>query len=330
MEVTEVDFFEEFLPSLAVLARLAYTQDVTFLPGLSGTLEQALKVLPENPLLRAMGAGAIDRLNSFVEAGSFDLILATSPVAAAAASELPSGSGPPVASVVCAFSVRGLWLHPGTDLYFVATSEVRDDLVVAGIPYSRVVVSGVPSVVPVRDESRQSARRQAGVADRFTAVLGAAGHTAVDVRQIAKVLAEHGIQAVVGQGRDDRDSRRMDALAETSAMVKVWDVGGTGTVHLVADVVCARAGGSLLLESICSGVPTVIYNRFAGGETASVDFLLNAGASLLARDEADAIEKVRYLSSHPLRLAQMTSAAGSVGSNNAVKLVGDRLAALIR
>jgi processive 1,2-diacylglycerol beta-glucosyltransferase len=330
MEVREVDFFEEFLPSLAVLARLAYTQDAAFFPGVSGALGQALRVLPENPVLQALGAGALDRLGSFVEAGAFDLILATSPVAAAVAAELPCGSGPPVVSVVCAFSVVGLWSHPGIDLYFVGTSEVRDDLVVAGTPYSRVVVSGVPSVVPVCHESRQSVRRQTGVADRFTVLLGAAGYTAVDVRHIAKVLAEQGIQTVVVPGRDDRDSHRMESLAEANAMVKVRDVGADGTVHLIADVVCARAGGGLLLESICSGVPTVIYNRVASGETASVDFLLNAGSSLLARDEADAIEKVRYLSSHPHRLAQMASAAGLVGSNSAVRLVGDRLAALIR
>jgi processive 1,2-diacylglycerol beta-glucosyltransferase len=326
-DVTEVDFFEQYLPGIAVLARLSYTQDAQFIPQLSGTLEAASAGFSESPVVQALMHGGIGHIGSEIGRGGYDLVVVTSPVGAAAICEVPRTQRPPVVAVLPAFSVKGTWIHPGCDLYFVATKEVREDLVMAGIPYTRIVVSGIPSEVTQRQSSRAEFRKRAGVVDRFTVVLGGAGHSSADVRFIAATLARHGIQVVAVPGREARVVRQLHRLAESNALLHVIESREESRAVLLADVVLARAGGQVLLEAVCGGVPSIIYNPVASQESANVDFLVNAGTSLLSRDDDDSVEKVRFLSGHPDRLAQMTEATCSVGRNNVSKLVTDRLAA---
>lgn len=171
---------------------------------------------------------------------------------------------------------------------------------------------------------------RAGLAERFTVVLGRAGYSQADVKGIAAALVGRGIQVVVERGQDSRADRQVGVLAATSHLLSVVDSGLNGSAALLGDVVMGRAGSALLLEAVCAGVPSVIYTPVARQETANVDFLLNAGASLLARDGEDAVEKARFLSNHPDRLNQMRVSARAVGTNNAARLVVDRLAATIR
>jgi processive 1,2-diacylglycerol beta-glucosyltransferase len=330
IEVTEVDFLEEFLPGVAVLARFAYAQDASFFPVSSGDLASAMSRSPGNAVLEALNGDGLDSLQRFLKAGSFDLVLATSEVGAAAAAEIAADIRPPVAAVVTTFSAGSAWVHPDCDLYFVATKEVREDLVMTGVPYSRVVVSGVPSRVPERADSRSELRRRAGLAERFTVALGLAGYAHADTRAIAVALSDLGIQVVVEQGQDSRADRHVRALAATGGLVRVADPGLHESPVLMADMAMGRAGGTMLLEAVCAGVPSVIYNPVASRETANVDFLLNTGASLLARDDDDAVAKSRFLSNHPDRLNQMSVSAKGVGTYNSTRLVVDRLAAFIR
>ena len=69
-----------------------------------------------------------------------------------------------------------------------------------------------------------------------------------------------------------------------------------------ADVLVGKAGGLTVSEALAVGLPLIIYNPVPGQELYNVDFLVNYGAGLLARDEDDVVEKVRFLSTHPERL----------------------------
>ncbi len=84
-----------------------------------------------------------------------------------------------------------------------------------------------------------------------------------------------------------------------------------------ADVLVGKAGGLTVSEALAVGLPLIIYNPVPGQELYNVDFLVNFGAGLLSRDEDDVVEKVRFLSTHPERLKQMTDDAAMLGKPGA-------------
>ncbi len=328
-EIDHVDFFERFVPEVEVLGRLAHVQDSSFIPEVTGSLRIVRGVVPDNPVLRALDEGGLDRFADYVRGGSPRLVIATSLVAAAAAAEIASRYGLFVVAVIPSLSARDSWLHPGCNLYFVATKEVREDLMVAGIPYNRIVVSGLPSAVSDAPIAREQLRRNRALPDRFTAVVCDVNSSAVDTKHVAIGLAALGVQVVIpitqGEGRS---AQRLKALAQVNELVSLVDATDS-TVDAVAlgDVVCARAGSRELLGAVSAGIPSILYSPVPRQESESVDFLVNAGLSLLSRDDDDMIEKVRFLSTHPDRLAQLARAAATVGRNSATRLVAERVVA---
>ena len=94
-----------------------------------------------------------------------------------------------------------------------------------------------------------------------------------------------------------------------------------------SDVLVAHAGGIALAESLAVGLPLVILGPVPCRETRNVDALVNNGAALLSRDEADAVEKVKFLSTHPDRLTQMVANAGTLGKPGAVQTICERVLA---
>ena len=91
-----------------------------------------------------------------------------------------------------------------------------------------------------------------------------------------------------------------------------------------------KAGGLTVSEALAMGLPLIIFNPVPGQELFNVDFLVNYGAGLQARDEGDVVEKVRFLSTHPDRLQQMAANAGQLGKPAAAASVCERVLAAIR
>ena len=91
-----------------------------------------------------------------------------------------------------------------------------------------------------------------------------------------------------------------------------------------ADVLVGRAGGATTARAVSIGLPQIIYNPVPGQERRNVDFLVNCGAALFARDADDVEEKVRFVSTHPDRLRQLAENAAALGGVDAVQVVCER------
>jgi processive 1,2-diacylglycerol beta-glucosyltransferase len=119
-------------------------------------------------------------------------------------------------------------------------------------------------------------------------------------------------------------------LAKKKDLVHVF--GYTSDMHKMmraADVLVGKAGGLTVSEALAVGLPLIIYNPVPGQELYNVDFLVNFGAGMISRDEDDVVEKVRFLSTHPARLAQMTGDAAILGKPSAAQAVCERVLAAL-
>lgn len=328
VDVVTADFFGALLPDLAVPAAIAYQQDADFLPAGTGGFDQIAAAMPENSVVRALALAGPDRFEAMLEAQRPDAIIATLPIAGAMFSEFKRERGPVIATLFTDLTVRRTWLHPDTDLFFVASAEARENLVLRGLAWDRVVVSGVPVAQSLHGPSEKSVSRQAlGLSERFTALL-ACGGTA-DAREIASALSDSKVQVAVYAGAA-RATRSLDALKKTEYVHVYLQASDAHRMMSAADVLVAKAGGAILTEALSLGLPAIICDNVPSQEMCNVDSLVNAGAVLLARDEDDVVEKVRYLARNPERLEQMACSARALQKPAATQTVCERVLAAIR
>jgi processive 1,2-diacylglycerol beta-glucosyltransferase len=332
VEARVLDFLEEFVPSANVLARFAYTQPAAFFPTGSGSLGDLVNRLPSNPVLDELKATGSERVADFLSASEPDAVVSTLPIAGAVVSETRPRSDMVSATVITDYRGDGLWLQPATDLYFVPCNEVREDLVVKGVAWNRIVTSGVAvNGAFARRIDQTSCRRDLGLSERFTALFSASAGSVGDVRGVAEDLAAAGIQVVVLTGSNRRLRTRLESLTRSQPLVQVFGYSEEMNKMMgAADVFVGRAGGLMVSEALATGTPVIISSPVPGQELGNVDFLVNYGAGLAARDEADVVEKVRFLSTHPDRLEQMADNAGRLGKPAAAASVCERVLAAVR
>jgi processive 1,2-diacylglycerol beta-glucosyltransferase len=332
VDVRIVDFFEEFMPGLNVLAKFAYQQSVAFFPDLYGTFFDASNVLPTNPVVHELRIMGFQRATAFIDDFKPDAVISTFPVAGGVVSDIKAERPLVSGTVITDYGVHRTWLHPGTDFYFVASKEVREGLVARGIDWDRVIVSGIPVHEKFSQPLTQAeCRKYLGLSDKFTVLLTSAAGLTGDMRDMAKELSEGGIQVAAATGHNVRLRRRLETLSKRSANVHVY--GHTPDMHRMmrgADVLVGKAGGLTVSEALAVGLPLIIFNPVPGQEIYNVDFLVNSGAGLLARDQEDVVEKVRFLSRHPERLVQMAENAQAVGKPKAAETVCERVLTAIR
>jgi processive 1,2-diacylglycerol beta-glucosyltransferase len=332
VEVRIIDFFEEFMPGLNTLAKFAYQQSVAFFPELYGTFFDLSNALPTNPVVHELRTMGFQRATSYIDSWHPHAVISTYPVAGGVVSDIKQERPLVAATVITDFGVHRTWLHPATDLYFVASKQVKEDLVVRNIDWDRIVVSGIPVHEKFSEKiTRAESHKGLGTADRFTVLLTNAAGLTGDLRDIANDLASSGLQVLAVTGQNARLKRRLDTLAKKVPLVHVY--GHSNEMHMLmraADVLVGKAGGLTVSEALAVGLPLIIYNPVPGQEIYNVDFLVNSGAGLLSRDEDDVVEKVRFLARNPDRLKQMAGNAESLGKPAAAQAVCERVLASIR
>ncbi len=333
VEVVVIDFFEEFAPSLNLLGKFAYSQSVQFFPELYGTFFDLTNKMPTNPVVHELAQVGYAKATNFIDAWHPHAVISTYPIAGGVVSDLKASRHRNLlaATVVTDYGVHRTWLHPATDIFFVASREVGEDIASRGVPWDRISVSGIPIHERFSEPlDRAACRLELGLDNRFTVMLTSAAGTPSDLKDITTVLVASGIQIVAVTGTNKRLRRRLQSVQKRQPSAHVLGyVREMNRVMRASDVLVGKAGGLTVSESLAMGLPLIIFNPVPGQEIYNVDFLVNFGAGLYARDEDDVIEKVRFLSTHPRRLAQMAENADMLGKPAAARAVCERVLAAI-
>lgn len=321
--VKHVDFLAECLPASNVLARFAHQHSSAFFPGASGTLA-AVSESVDSPIVEEMVSEGVARMAALLASLEPETVIAVAPIAAALACEAGADA---VVDVHTGFRARGSWLHPGTALHFVASSDTRDELVVAGAPWDRVVVSGVPVDAP-EPGSKSSARKALGIADRFTTVVLPGPGSEIDPLDLAVRLTHQGMQCVVQTGLDPKAKRRSERGAAASGIAFIGGADRMGEMLGAGDLLVSTAGAAMLAEALAVGLPAIVAGESPAAEMSDIDFLTSAGCVMTARDEGDVLEKAVYLHTHDARLSQLAGNAAALGRPGAAVAVCERVSAL--
>lgn len=230
-----------------------------------------------------------------------------------------------IAFIVTDFLPHHLWVCPGVDHYFVATTAGAARLRELGVPPERITVSGIP----IRAAFDRSIVRPARTGpERQVLVMGGGlglGPIAEAVGALAAIPRSE-LRVTVVCGRNE--SLRSELQGQVGSDKRFRLLGETDQVPSLmrdADLLVSKPGGLTCCEALASGLPLLLLAPLPGQEEENAEALLLTGAARIAPAEGIGGLVDRLLWSEAAGLRAMQLSAQGAGRPGAARTIATAL-----
>ncbi len=335
-----LDYYRFVNPALDNVFRWVYLTSVRRSPSLWRWFYTSTQNIdPLSGTQRMINHIGLKRFYGAIKESPPKLIVSTYPTAAGVVSTLKQqGKLDAVNFVVMTdYSVHTQWIHPSVDMYFVGSEDMRKELISRDIAPDKVIVSGIPVDERFEDSvDGEEVMLRYGMEMDSPVILfmGGSYMPISEYVQVLKILdrvpARHTTVVIAGH-----EEWRFNLAQEYKEQAKnpMVVLGYVNNIHefmAVSSLLISKAGGLTTTESLCRGLPTVIYRPIPGQEDANAEFLVRNGAGRRAHTEEDLGEIVTHLLEHPWELKAMVRQAKSLGHPDAVKTVATNIDSALR
>jgi len=231
----------------------------------------------------------------------------------------------PMAAVLTDFAVHRLWVHREIDLYFVASQEMKDELIEFNIPGESVFATGIP--IASQFAGLSSGRRQ----DREPSILVMGGGLGLGaIEQAIKALESivRGLDITVAAGGNETLRRTITGIAAGSTHdIKV--LGFTDRIHELmarATILITKPGALTCSEALAAGKPLLLFSPLPGQEEENAAYLARQGAALRVDRAGQLGQDVSRILDRPDILNDMRARAAVIGRPQAAAAVADAIA----
>lgn len=328
-----IDLMAEANPLLNEVSRRFYMHSYSKLPTLYGWVYDRTRPMKHDSWfggwLHSFGREKLHRMLLTERPAA---IVYTFPVFAAPSSRRKGHFYIPTSAVVTDFDLHCRWVHPHVDRYFVATNELKSELMKLGIPEHRINVSGIPikpSFTQLHPHPQWFIKY--GLPEDRPIVLVMAGAAGVmpDVPEVCEALLEdNAVHVALVCGRNEAlvaslRTRFTNQLADTTGG-RLHLFGYVEPIHelmAIADCLVTKPGGITLSEGLAAGLPLFIYRPVPGQEKNNALFLHSKGAAHIARHPQQLSTAIRSLLHNPIQLAVHQQTARALGRSGAADTV---------
>lgn len=291
LELETVDFMSRKTSLLHWLVKKLYLMMLAWVPNLYDLCYKFSGEESGGGLARRLSAHAmLPALRKIIARHQPDLVLCTHPFPEGACSLLKEdlahrGEKLPLAVVMTDYSLHQIWLYPGVDAYFMATENMRSQLLNLGLEAPMSAASGIPvSAALMELPAKGELRRELGLEEMPTVLLmgGGLGLGGLDdtLRQL-ETLPER-LQLLVIAGRNEKLLAQAKALGEASHHhVRCW--GYTEMAHRLmgaSDLLITKPGALTISEAFVLGLPMLLHDPIPGPETENAVYATRRGAAV--------------------------------------------------
>jgi processive 1,2-diacylglycerol beta-glucosyltransferase len=201
----------------------------------------------------------------------------------------------------------GAWAQPEVDLFLCTHPDLAAELVEAGAPSPRIVITGLP-IDPIfsRLPEREGVRAHLGLdsdSPLLLVLFGGAGfgRPRLILSELAKL--HYPLQLVVITGRNARLEK--DARAQCEGMPRSKVLGWVDNMHewmVAADLLVSKPGGGTLNEAFACGLPLLAIDPLPGNEQRNCQWIEKWRSGVWIRDPADLASTIARLLARPEEL----------------------------
>lgn len=344
-DVTLLDLMAEAHPLINGLTKFVYMQSFKTIPGLYGWVYNATKEMPqEAPLLEVINSFGIGKLQQTLRQTRPDLIIHTFPQLAMPRLLKRTGQSLPLANIITDFDLHGRWIHSEVDRYYVATEDLKAEMLNRGIPEERIRVSGIP-VKPEFASPKPSPATPyipaAGIRPdllprdfrenrpgKITVLLMAGAYGSMQgVREVIErliALERYRVIAVCGRNRELHRALQEQIRPHP-------DVCLLGYVEQVAelmrncDCIVTKPGGITLSEALACRLPVFVYRPVPGQELNNARYLAQKGVARITRTPAELTEEIDALFEDEPRLTELRRKIENLRRPEAAEVIAEDL-----
>ncbi|MGE0490608.1 MAG: glycosyltransferase [Vulcanimicrobiota bacterium] len=230
----------------------------------------------------------------------------------------------PVHSLVTDYVAQSVWKADNIQHYYVATPQVREDLVGYGIDPERISVTGIPispQLAAPDHRPQAEVKTKLGLDPNLPTVLVMGGSKGDQkYEEILGGLARNRtpVQVVALCGRNEARRQEVeDFAAGLDLPVKAVPFVEMRDYYKASDVVISKPGGLTTTEVMAQGKPLVMVSPYPGMEEENVRRLVDAGVAVFGETPDKAADAVHQLIGAPDQCQRLGSMAQAFVNPNA-------------
>lgn len=329
--VSVIDLYQEAYPGMNSLSRHLYLYSPYFSAyGLDyyGWSYYATRNLEQTSTLAKWGNMlGMKKLTAILKKQRPDAIISTFPFGGISAQLKKHGIYVPLFTVVTDFSLHNRWLFTEADRFYVATEDLKRDMVRRGVRPEAITVSGIPVREPFYERTPAPAlsvpQPMEQTQTRSVLVMMGAHIPLPDIQlMIRKLLAMPEVQVDVICGSNDKLRRRLERRFGDIERLQLF--GYVEAVHdrmRQASCIITKAGGITLSEAIQIGTPIIIYKPFSGQERENARYLERKGAAVIATSTRRLGEQVQEILCSTVKREQMLRQYDALAAGHATDII---------
>ncbi len=230
------------------------------------------------------------KLSEYILKTNPDLIISTFPMAGACVDHFKSKNPEfkiPTITVVTDVVDSLEWIYHSTDMYFVASHEIKNRYVQKGIDPNKIKVTGVPVKKEFNNHSNISHKKH-----KLLIVGGGRGLFDMDIEffyYIDDLLnsLNNSFEATIVCGKNQK---LYDKLTNKKPLQNVNVLGFVNNMPELLKqntLLITKPGGATLFEAIKSEIPVVVMLPKVGQEIENARFIIDKGIGIIYNDEDD-------------------------------------------
>lgn len=235
------------------------------------------------------------KLKELIQQEQPDVVISTFPFGAAP--EVCSSMGIQNFTVLTDYALHASWLHPNVDKYYVATEELKQQIVFNGVNKECVEVSGIPIRQEFAAESSVTRERKGKLI-----LIMATDHSVNGYMEdmITSLIAFSQFRFVVICGHNEKLRQRLLEIFAMNPSIRI--LGYVDNVHewmSQAACIITKAGGLTITEAIVLQLPLFIYKPHAGQEKENALYLSSQGVASISNSLEELVSNMAYLFQRP-------------------------------
>lgn len=296
-----VDLFTEAHPYITETIKKAYIKSYEFGEAYS-LLYYGSEKLVDKKIMDLYRNFGLRKLNQISKEFKPDIIINTFPILASLKVKNESGENIPVFNIVTDFYVHKLWLSEEIDKFYIATSELQEELKKMNIPIEKTVVTGIP----VRDafeemENLSNIYKKYNFVRNKKIVLINAGAFGVlkDIKNVCAELCKNKhLQVAVVCGNNEVLKKNLDKLN----LKNLFTFGFTKEIHelyKISTCMITKSGGITLSEALAVQLPLIIFKPVPGQEKENALYFEKKGAAFIANNSNEIVNLTLGIINNP-------------------------------
>jgi processive 1,2-diacylglycerol beta-glucosyltransferase len=297
--VTSVDLMKEGHPFLNTITTSLYkksTQISRIGFDYYGWTYYLTRDVEHNALFnRSMNILGRKKLMKVIEQERPDAVVNTFPFGASP--EVCSSLGIRNFTVLTDYALHSRWIHPKVDKYYVATEELKQQIISKGFSRDQVEVSGIP-IRKQFDDLLSDSKTLLEKPKEKTILIMAGDHGISNYLEemVHSLLAMGSYKLLVICGRNEKLKHRLDALYPLHLNLNVF--GYVENIHEIMSIsscIVTKAGGLTLTEAISLRIPIFIFKPYAGQERENALFLSEYGVASISNNVEELTAQIQVL-----------------------------------